>query len=173
VSMSWSWVTFQHWTNMSKFSDTDWILEVPFSGRAISFISLLLVKNSRYTDLKAVNYTQCLGFGKDFSIAFYSMQLFNITQPPIPINVLQLMSYFVYWDFTHSSSFCFGICQTLDACIKLLVLVCFLRRNLESLVTPMNNSYLPRIGGLGPSMKGRRTEGAKFSVPFVHQSWLP
>ena len=68
VSMSWSWVTFQHWTNMSKLSDTDWILEVPFWGRAISFISLLLVKNSRYTDLKAVNYTQFLGFGKDITL---------------------------------------------------------------------------------------------------------
>ena len=34
------------------------------SGREISFISLLLVKNSRHTDLKAVSYTQFLGFGR-------------------------------------------------------------------------------------------------------------
>jgi hypothetical protein len=56
---------------MSKLSDTDWIpeLEDPFSGRAISSISLRLVKNSKindtYSDLRAVNTTQFLGFGKD------------------------------------------------------------------------------------------------------------
>ena len=34
----------------------------------MSFISLVLVKNSRYnTDLKAVTYTQFLGFGKDIT----------------------------------------------------------------------------------------------------------
>jgi hypothetical protein len=40
------------WTNMSKLSDTDWILEleVPFWGRAISFISLLFVINSKIHD---------------------------------------------------------------------------------------------------------------------------
>ena len=80
VSMSWSWVTFQHWTNMSKLSDTDWILEVPFWGRAISFISLLLVKNSRYnTDLKAVNYTQFLGFGKDITL-FVNSKYYSIVE---------------------------------------------------------------------------------------------
>ena len=75
--MPWSWVTFQHWTNMSKLSDTDWILEVPFSGRAISLISHLLVKNSRYTDLKAVNYTQFLGFGKDITL-FVNSKYYSI-----------------------------------------------------------------------------------------------
>ena len=80
VSMSWSWVTFQHLKNMSKLSDTDWILEVPFWGRAISFISLLLVKNSRYnTDLKAVNYTQFLGFGKDITL-FVNSKYYSIVE---------------------------------------------------------------------------------------------
>ena len=60
------------------WASADWILEVPFSGRAISFISLLLVNNSRYnTDLKAVNYTQFLGFGKDITL-FVNSKYYSI-----------------------------------------------------------------------------------------------
>ena len=60
------------------WATADWILEVPFWGRAISFISLLLVKNSRYnTDLKAVNYTQFLGFGKDITL-FVNSKYYSI-----------------------------------------------------------------------------------------------
>ena len=48
-SISWSWQTYTDWTNISKLSDTDWILEleVPFSGRAIFIISLLFVIYSK------------------------------------------------------------------------------------------------------------------------------
>jgi hypothetical protein len=79
---------------------------------------------------------------------------------PIPINTLRLTIYFSDWEFTHLSLFCFGTCQTLDTCIKMLVLMRFLSRNNESLATPMNDSYLPRIGGLGPLIMGWRAEGA-------------
>jgi hypothetical protein len=76
------------------------------------------------------------------------------------MNTLRLTSYFSYWDFAHSSLFCFGTCQTLDARIKVLVLMRFLSRNLESPGTAMNNSHLPKIGGLGPLMNGWRAKGA-------------
>ena len=46
----------------------------------MSFISLVLVKNSRYdTDLKAVNYTQCLGFGKDITL-FVNSKYYSIVE---------------------------------------------------------------------------------------------
>jgi hypothetical protein len=62
--------------------------------------------------------------------------------------MLCLTSYFIYWDFTHSPLFFFGTCQTLDARIEMLVLMCFLSHNDEGQGTPMNNSYMARKGGL-------------------------
>jgi hypothetical protein len=50
---------------------------------------------------------------------------------------------------------------SLIAHIKMLVLMCFLSHNLESMGTPMKNSYMPKISGLRPSI--RRRPGTKFS----------
>ena len=36
----------------------------------------------------------------------------------------------------------------------------YLSHNLEGLGTPTNNSDMPKIGALGPSMKGRSAEEA-------------
>jgi hypothetical protein len=53
------WFLLQLTLSISRQSTLSWFTKVP----------LTVVKNSRYnTDLKAVNYTQFLGFGKDYTL---------------------------------------------------------------------------------------------------------